>query len=67
MNQSGYQIEIEGSGNQLMTTARDFREVKKILRDSKIDGKDRISVVRQHDRFEIFVGDVQRARVQFGL
>ncbi len=67
INTQGYKIEIVGGGSELKTSARDFGEVKKLLRNSRINGQDRIAVVRSRDDFEIFIGDVQRARVQFGL
>ncbi len=67
VNCSGYKVEIVSADSELKTSARDFREVKVLLRNSKISGQDRISVVRRRDDFEIFVGDVWRARLQFGL
>lgn len=64
---SGYKVEIVSAGSELEKSARDFLAVKTLLRDSRINGQDRISVVRARDVLEIFVGDVWRARLQYGL
>jgi len=67
INCSGYKIEVEGPGTYFKAEAKNFDGIKKIICDSRLHSNANISVVRRRDNFEIFVGDVQRARCQFGL
>jgi hypothetical protein len=62
-NPQGYEVEFQGS-TYSKTPAKSFRDIKRILKTLPTG---HVSVVRCHDRFEIYVGEVSEARFKFGL
>ncbi len=62
-NPQGYEVEFQGTTHS-KTPAKSFRDIKRILKTLPTG---HVSVVRCHDRFEIFIGPVETARFKFGV